>query len=527
MSKKDINLQELSRIISVDQVDTDSITAYANDSEWKQFLIHDIPYRRILSPPKVKGLEMTDNDLREIGWTKYPTYSAYISLMKAFEQEYPHLCRLDTLGYSVRGKVLLAARITGTQKKDTEKPSFFYTAQIHGDEIATSIIMLRLIDTLLTAYSDSTEIWDLVENTIIWINPLANPDGAYYISNSTLDGCIRYNANEVDLNRDFPLPNQGIIGKKKERQPETLAMMTFAERYPIRMSANFHAGNECVNYPWDYTEVSHPESEWFLSVSHEYADTARYYSPDTYMSNFDKGVTNGWDWYPIYGGRQDYMTFFHACKEVTIEISDTKKLPASELNKFWTYNKRSLLNFIKRVNEGIFGDFRKWNSYPVAIEILSIPDLIIPLQSKDSLFFYPLEAGSYDICLQFAEHSDTLWHLEVNPYELTPLVPSLTHAYQTMNKPNKFTLHPPYPNPFNAATMIVLQTPFEGVVEIKIYDICGRMVKRLYNGNLSRGFHTFFWNGVNSDGKRVSSGIYIIEAQQAAVALRQKALLIQ
>jgi len=526
-SREGVSPPHLTRIISIDHVDTDSITAYANDREWKAFLEMNIPYR-ILTPVKdSKGLDMTNEDLRDIRWSKYPTYPAYLALMASFEKEYPEICHIDTLGYSVRGKFILAAEISGNLKGKEEKPGFFYTAQMHGDETATSVLMLRLIDTLLTAYADSSDIWRLVEDTRIWINPLANPDGAYYVSDSTLDGCIRYNANEEDLNRNFPdarhVPNPNTL----PRQPETLAMMAFAEKKQIHLSANFHAGNECVNYPWDSTPDRHPETNWFISISREYADTVRYYAPDDYFNEFNEGVTNGYDWYAIYGGRQDFMNDYHSCKEVTIEISDIKIYPAGQLGKLWDYHKRSLLHFIKRVHEGLKGDFRNREQLPETVEILNLPGVSIPLETSDSLFFYPLEAGKYNICLHYPGRTDTLYQVEVKPHQLTDITRMPVHTDPPPYTPGTFVLNPPYPNPFNPETTIQLYTSTSQKTSLIIYNIQGHQIKTLYTEFLPAGTHTFRWDGTQDNGKEVASGIYIIYAKNNRQTVRQKAVIIR
>ena len=518
---------QISHVISIDRVDTDSITAYANDREWKAFLDMNIPYRILAPERNSKRLEMTDADLRDVHWSKYPTYPAYLALMTSFEKEYPEICHIDTLGHSVRGKLILAAEITGNLKEKYEKPGFFYSAQIHGDETATSILMLRLIDTLLSAYSDSLDIWQLVEETRIWINPLANPDGAYYSSDSTLNGCIRYNANEEDLNRNFPDPLHVPNPNTLPRQPETLAMMVFAENNQIHLSANFHAGNECVNYPWDSTPDRHPETNWFIKISREYADTVRSYAPEDYFDEFHEGVTNGWDWYPIYGGRQDYMNDYHKCKEITIEISDTKQYPAAHLGELWKYHKRSLLNFIKRVNEGITGDFRALEQIPESVEILNLPGVIIPLEASDSLFFYPLAAGKYNICLHYFNETDTLYQVEVIPHHLTDITRIPVHISSPLYTTGIFTLNSPYPNPFNPETSILLQTSTTGKTTLKIYNIRGNLIKTLFEGFLPAGSRTFRWNGTQDDGKEVPSGVYIISAKNNGKSVRQKAILIR
>jgi hypothetical protein len=92
------------------------------------------------------------------------------------------------------------------------------------------------------------------------------------------------------------------------------------------------------------------------------------------MTDFDNGITNGYDWYPISGGRQDFMTFFHGGREVTIEISETKLLPAEELDDLWSWNRRALLDFIAHAHRGIRGVVSDRDGAPLAatIEVLGV-----------------------------------------------------------------------------------------------------------------------------------------------------------
>ncbi|MBD3289726.1 T9SS type A sorting domain-containing protein, partial [candidate division KSB1 bacterium] len=66
-----------------------------------------------------------------------------------------------------------------------------------------------------------------------------------------------------------------------------------------------------------------------------------------------------------------------------------------------------------------------------------------------------------------------------------------------------------YPNPFNPNTTITLSIPDAGAVDLKIYDIRGRLVKQLLNQVLPAGRHAIEWNGRNEQGQQVASGIYL------------------
>ncbi|HDP54549.1 MAG TPA: T9SS type A sorting domain-containing protein, partial [Bacteroidetes bacterium] len=161
--------------------------------------------------------------------------------------------------------------------------------------------------------------------------------------------------NGVDLNRDFPDPK---IGANSPYEIETEAFMNYAMSRNFVFSANFHGGIELANFPWDAWNSSdnpHPDHNWFYTVSRQYADQAQANSPSGYFTGLNNGVTQGGDWYVISGGRQDYMNYWHSCKEITIEVSDIKNPASAELPNFWNYNKEALLSYIEWLYTGIQG----------------------------------------------------------------------------------------------------------------------------------------------------------------------------
>ncbi|MEW5796841.1 MAG: T9SS type A sorting domain-containing protein [Candidatus Zixiibacteriota bacterium] len=69
-------------------------------------------------------------------------------------------------------------------------------------------------------------------------------------------------------------------------------------------------------------------------------------------------------------------------------------------------------------------------------------------------------------------------------------------------------LLPNYPNPFNPRTTIDFDVPRFGRVEIDVFDILGRQVATLFEGPASLGVHSVTWDGTDSEGRRVASGVY-------------------
>jgi hypothetical protein len=67
-----------------------------------------------------------------------------------------------------------------------------------------------------------------------------------------------------------------------------------------------------------------------------------------------------------------------------------------------------------------------------------------------------------------------------------------------------------YPNPFNPVTTIELSLDRESPVSLCIYDIEGRLIRTLFDGDMASGPHVQHWDGRDESGVDVSSGVYVI-----------------
>ena len=281
-------LKILTRIISLDNVKENMVYAYANREEFETFLKLNYAYAILPHP----GDLLADSCLRPAGsgegplslWNYYPTYQEYIGFMNGFATNNPEICKLVSIGYSIQGRELLAVKISDQVNLNEAEPEFFYTSSIHGDETTGYVTMLHLIDYLLTNYGSDPRITNIVNTTEIFINPLANPDGTYWGGNNSVNGARRYNANNVDLNRNYPDPEDGPHPDGNSWQTETIAFMELADSNNFSMAANFHGGEEVFNYPWDTWAKLAADDTWWQFVGHEYVDTVHVYSPSTYFS---------------------------------------------------------------------------------------------------------------------------------------------------------------------------------------------------------------------------------------------------
>jgi hypothetical protein len=74
--------------------------------------------------------------------------------------------------------------------------------------------------------------------------------------------------------------------------------------------------------------------------------------------------------------------------------------------------------------------------------------------------------------------------------------------------PKAFALNAAYPNPFNPSTQIEFDLPEDAFVLLNVFDVLGRKVGELANGNYTAGYHTATWNASNSLGLALSGGVY-------------------
>jgi hypothetical protein len=93
--------------------------------------------------------------------------------------------------------------------------------------------------------------------------------------------------------------------------------------------------------------------------------------------------------------------------------------------------------------------------------------------------------------------------------------------------PARFAVHANVPNPFNPATSIRFDLPTTDQVTVDIYDVRGRRVLTLLSARLPAGMQQVTWNGRDSRGRSVSSGIYWYRVQTSQEHATRKMVLLR
>lgn len=92
------------------------------------------------------------------------------------------------------------------------------------------------------------------------------------------------------------------------------------------------------------------------------------------------------------------------------------------------------------------------------------------------------------------------------------LMPTVVHR-EGGTGPDRSSLEPNHPNPFNGHTTIDYHLAEAGHVELAVYTAAGQPVRTLVSGHRPAGRHTVDWDGHDAHGRDVASGVYLARLQ--------------
>lgn len=504
---KHSSVYDLARLgLDIDAVGDGWIRAYLDQSEVESverlgYAVERIPNEALRMWRSLRDME--DKGEKDV----YHDYDDVTAYLQAVASDHPTITRLVSIGQSVQGRDLWFLKITDNPDFEEDEPEFKYISTMHGDEPVGTENCLKFID-LLTDNYDSASPDDglkrLVDDIEIWIMPMMNPDG-----NSAGS---RYNAHGQDLNRDFPDWVNDPTNTPTGREPETQAVMVFCDSMAFDLSANFHTGALVVNYPWDNRSPRTPDDSLFIHMSEAYSI---HNLPMWNSTQFYHGITNGWDWYEIHGGMQDWNYDWMYDKDVTIELSATKWPPASQLPGLWDDNDEAMtayMGYCLRGLRGVVTDSLTGLPLPATVSVAGIAwdDRTDPDVGD---YHRILDAGTYTLTYSCPGYvSKQVAGISVGADSATVMDVELVMAEQGVKVASESALLPEItgvsPNPFGLRTTVCFSIPHSQEVRLVIYDIRGRGVSTLIDGVVKAGDHTVVWTGCDQDGAEEAPGIY-------------------
>ncbi|XP_016313983.1 carboxypeptidase M-like isoform X1 [Sinocyclocheilus anshuiensis] len=409
--------------------------------------------------------------------------------LKDINRTLPDITHLHSIGQSVEGRELWVL-ILGQHPREhrTGIPEFKYVGNMHGNEAVGRVLLLQLIDYLTSRYLSDPLVTSLLNSSRVHILPSMNPDGFESSARECMYTKGRYNKNGVDLNRNFPDAFESTTGRKREK--EVRAVMDWLKTQSFVLSANLHGGAVVASYPYDNSNGGSelqrglsisPDDDVFvhLAKTYSYSHREMHNGNSCYDSqDFSHGVTNGYHWYPLPGGMQDYNYVWAQCLELTLEISCCKYPPEAQLPGLWAANKPALLAYMQQVHLGVKGVVMDSYGKPVQNAVVEVAGRrnVCPFRTdRNGEYYRLLLPGNYTIKVTYPGHK-TLTRTIPVPYG-PDAFSALTHNFllQTSDYSSTATQLPQscttpdlgiqesdsatlLPSVFTALTLFLLQT---------------------------------------------------------------------
>ena len=402
------------------------------------------------------------NDFSEMmGWKDNPqlldefhSYSEMTTELENIESTYPSLSKLYNLGSSVQERTIWGLKITDNPDIEENEAEVRICGCHHGNEIMSVELPLMLAWYLVENYESDQYIQNLVDNREIWIIPMVNPDGREMYT--------RYNANGVDLNRDYGYMWGGEGGSPSPfSQPETKVIRKHALDNNFVLSLSFHTSGDIVNYIWNYKGEPVADNDVVVALSEQYGSHNNYW------------VVEGYDWYQTRGDTNDFSYGCRGDIDWTIEVQN------NNIPQAWDYNKDAMLEIIDAADIGLKGIITDLDmGLPVAATIW-IEEVFWPCYTDPKIGDYhkPLLPGTYNVIIRANGYKEQTHQVVVNEGSTTVLDVSLDpedNFYAEQVTLCNFYDPYGYPNNFN-------NNPTEGISALgPPDDICASLGKGGY-----------------------------------------------
>ncbi len=314
-----------------------------------------------------------------------PTNDQLGQMLQDLAATYPDKASYFTWGTSVQGRTLHGLVISDNPLQNEAEPEVRLSSTMHGDEIVGTVLTVNLAHYLLENYGQPgyEDVTAIVDDYELHLMPAHNPDGTH------LDQ--RYNANGVDLNRNFPEP----AGTHPITEIENLHFIDHAEANHFVISINYHGGALVMNYPWDYTYTLTPDDAAIQELALEYSTR----NLPMYNGAFSQGITNGAQWYVITGSVQDWSYDQTGCIDITCEVSNIKWPSNSSLPGFWEDNRESMLAYVLAARSGISGvvtDAETGQPLDATVTVVGI-DQPVHTDPANGDYYKLLHDGTFDV----------------------------------------------------------------------------------------------------------------------------------
>ncbi|HYI23359.1 MAG TPA: M14 family metallopeptidase, partial [Candidatus Limnocylindrales bacterium] len=310
------------------------------------------------------------------GYGYFHTYAEMGDVIDDAVADHPGIAAKFSIGQSYQGRAIRAIRITANVGASNQgKPEIFINGMIHGRERASGELAIHMIEVLTNNFGQGTtlgqRVTSILQNTVVYIVPMVNPDGAEFDFQGGTFHKWRKNrqpipgsgAIGVDLNRQFgytwnccPTGSSGnpssdfYRGPEAWFAPEVRAYRNFVNDRAHRLEGilSLHSAGRQVLWPYAYTKQDVPSD--MTAADHQA------------MVALGRGMAqrNGYkaeqgsDLYIVAGDQDDWAYGVHGIYAFTIEMakgSAKRYYPSqSELNRDLDRNRKAILWYLEQAD---------------------------------------------------------------------------------------------------------------------------------------------------------------------------------
>ncbi|MBN1340314.1 MAG: T9SS type A sorting domain-containing protein [Bacteroidales bacterium] len=318
-----------------------------------------------------------------VGEDQYHSYQQIVDIADSLVEYFPAICKKFIFGNSLGNRQCFALKISDNVATDEPEPEVMFDGGIHGDEAIGPEIMIRFARNIVLAYGTNSYITDLIDNREIWLYLMVNPDGR--------ENNSRYNNAGVDLNRDWQYMWDAWGGSPGPcSQPESKHLRDCMYNQQFVVHTTYHSGIVFLSCPWSYRPPDAPDWAHIQALGNIYASESGY-------SNLP--VEPGYNgMYAINGSTKDSNYGIMGSISWSMEISEIKKPPASQITTFYNYNYGAMMAMIEHAGYGLHGTVTDASSgTPVAAIIFvdnSLPCYSDPVGGDYHKYMIP---GTYSV----------------------------------------------------------------------------------------------------------------------------------
>ncbi|RMH63084.1 MAG: T9SS C-terminal target domain-containing protein [Calditrichaeota bacterium] len=120
----------------------------------------------------------------------------------------------------------------------------------------------------------------------------------------------------------------------------------------------------------------------------------------------------------------------------------------------------------------------------------------------------------------FATHGSGVWLGK-------DIITTINKSTQSETVPSSFHISGNYPNPFNNGTNIQIRVYVPTKISVRIFSVSGQLIKQLPGRKYLEGTHSIYWDGLGTQNKTASSGLYIVSVSDGTVTRYHKIILLK